>query len=563
MAIREPTWRSRPEPLQVGWRLATSATPESYLRPSPMPPSMAQGATRVPSWAAFFQGLAEATGTLARLDAVKFSEACKAGAANAREALTKPREGTILTLMSTWATSVEERAQSGVHDIAKLLEDALVDCGVALRDTTRQLDVLREANVVDAGALGFVDALEGIRDYVATGAVRELPVVDVLREDLPESPHIDIASVDQFRYCVECVVSGEGIDRIALREALLDIGGASLVIAGSKRKARVHMHVDDAPTLFECCERFGVVTRRKADDMRMQQGSRNNSHRVAVMTDSAADLPEDEEERLGIYIVPLRIQMGDRQHLDRVSITPAEFYQALRLEPKGASTSQPPPGDFRRQFEFLLSHHPGVVSVNASSRLSGTFQSAKLTAERVGGNLHVVDARNVAAGQGLLAISAAEAADAGCNADQVRALITDLRPLTRTWGVVKDLSYGVKGGRVPPWVKRVADWLNVHPVLASARSGTVKARGVVRGSSDLAQGFAKYLRRRLDRNERWRIMVAHGDWPEGGQALHDALLSALPNVHSSYLTAAGTAFGVHAGPGSLVVGAQPYRPPPT
>lgn len=508
--------------------------------------------------AAFLQGLADAAEHEDRLTCGEFARAAQRAADAARLALDDPREGTMLTVMTVWAGALND---SDSDDVEVALAKALDVAERALIATTAQLAVLRDADVVDAGALGFVDWLRGIGEFIAEGAMGDMAAVSRPLEDQMESPAAHAPDDDRFRFCTECVISGDAIDRVALRESLVHLGGASLVIAGSKRKARVHMHVDNPARLFLACERFGAVSSRKADDMRLQSASREGSNRIAVMTDSAADLPEEEEERLGIYIVPLRIHLGDRQHLDRVSLTPEEFYAALRTSPGGASTSQPPPGDFRRQFEFLLTHHPGVVSVNASSQLSGTWQAAKSTADRVGGNIAVVDALNVAAGEGLLAMYAAEAAGTGCDVPQVVALLEGLRSQTHTWGVVKDLSYGVKGGRIPAWIKRAADWLHVSPVLASTASGTVKMRGAIWGKRQLAQRFARYVRRRLDANTSWRLMIAHGDWPDGGKILHDTLVAALPHVHSSFITAAGTAFGVHAGPGSLVVGAHPYQAP--
>ncbi len=94
------------------------------------------------------------------------------------------------------------------------------------------------------------------------------------------------------------------------------------------------------------------------------------------MVDSGADLPIDELERLNIHLVPVRISIGARDYLDKVSLSPHEFYRELRDSPVHPRTSQPPPGDFRRMFEFLLSHHDNVVYVGLSGALSGTLQSA-------------------------------------------------------------------------------------------------------------------------------------------------------------------------------------------
>jgi dihydroxyacetone kinase-like predicted kinase len=148
------------------------------------------------------------------------------------------------------------------------------------------------------------------------------------------------------------VVIGERVDRRHLREQLSAIG-SSLVVAGLQKKVRVHIHVNDPAEVFRIAARFGEVSAEKADDMQRQQHSAHSTGRkVTIVTDSAADIPEDEMDRLGINLVPVRVHFGDRSYLDKVGITPEEFFAELVRNPAHPKTSQPPPGDFRRQFEF-------------------------------------------------------------------------------------------------------------------------------------------------------------------------------------------------------------------
>ena len=95
-----------------------------------------------------------------------------------------------------------------------------------------------------------------------------------------------------------------------------------------------------------------------------------------------ADISDADMERLDIHMVPCRIQFGDHGYLDKVSITIDEFYEELKTSPHHPTTSQPAPGDFRRQFQFLASHFDDVISINLTSAASGTFQAAELAAAR-------------------------------------------------------------------------------------------------------------------------------------------------------------------------------------
>ena len=184
----------------------------------------------------------------------------------------------------------------------------------------------------------------------------------------------------------------------------------SLVLAGTKRKAKIHIHVDEPEQVFDVARKFGHVSAEKADDMHRQQiSSHDANRRFAVITDSAADIPDEDMERLDIHMVPCRVQFGDRGYLDKVSITADEFFEELRSNPHHPTTSQPAPGDFRRQYQFLASHFADVLSINLTGMASGTLEAARSAAERVNahGRVHVINSRNASLGQGLLVVAAA------------------------------------------------------------------------------------------------------------------------------------------------------------
>ena len=351
--------------------------------------------------AQFFQGMSDGATALRVLSVKRFARAVRLGADYAREALAQPKEGTLLTVLTDFAASLEaQRADGDVRDLAALLHAGLAAAERSLAGTTEQLDQLRRAGVVDAGAAGFVELLRGIVAYIDSGSLRE-PLAPLTAEfaDAGADAPPGGATESEHRYCTECVVSGSDIDRRTLRERLAEIG-SSLVIAGTKQKVKVHVHVDSPAQAFLIAESFGALSSQKADDMHAQSATAASRARgVAVITDSAADIPESELERLNIHMVPLRLHFGDRGFLDKVSISPHEFYEALARDDQWPKTSQPAPGDFRRQFQFLTTHHEAVVSVNLTRRVSGTLQAAETAATRVdGGPVHVIDSLNVAAG---------------------------------------------------------------------------------------------------------------------------------------------------------------------
>jgi uncharacterized protein len=512
--------------------------------------------------AQFFLGLGDRLGHLGYVGPDEFAEGVRGGADYARDSLSEPREGTILTVVNDFAHEVQAVQREGVKDFAALLRRGVSAARTSLERTTFQLEALRKANVVDAGAQGFVELIEGMTDYIASGSQADPACV------VPELGESEIAEATAgqaedlaHRYCTECVVIAERVDRRHLREQLSTLG-SSLVVAGLHNKVRVHIHVNDPAEVFRVAARFGTVSGEKADDMQRQQHSAHAAgRRVAVVTDSAADLPDDEFDRLDISMIPLRVQFGDRSYLDKVGITATEFFAEIERNPVHPKTSQPPPGDFRRQFEFLATHFESVVSVNLSRQVSGTCGTAESAAARVSthGKVTVIDSLNASLGQGLVAMYAAECAQAGYDAARVIEATRAIVPKTRTFGLVGSLEYAVRGGRVPRWVKNVADRLRVMPVLHATRDGRVTAGGVLFGRERLQEKFARFVRRRMRSDVPYRLLVGHANCEADGQWLLDALTA--DNVVYRRLIPCGTAFGVHGGPGLLVAAFQEYEPP--
>ncbi len=511
--------------------------------------------------AQFLLGVGDRAGNLAEIDARGFADAVSGGAAYARESLAEPREGTILSVLTAFAAACERAVAAGVSDFRALFREALVAARRSLEATRDQLEVLRKANVVDAGALGFVELVAGMADYLDTGIVPEDDGdIELLRgEDAAAGSQQNL----EHRYCTECMVIGDDIDRRHLREEASQLG-SSLVVAGTQKKLRLHLHLNEPAKLFELAARYGTVSGEKADDMQRQQEMAHHDagRRVAVVIDSAADLPEPVLEALDIHVVPVRLHFGNQSYLDKIGMTPEQFYRELAVNPQHPKTSQPPPGDFRRAFEFLGSHYRAVVYVGLTARVSGTFQSGETAASRARTNARIltVDSGTAALGQGLIAMRAAEVAAAGGDAEAVRQAALDSRARTRTWGCLVTLEFSVRGGRVPRFVKTLSDVFRVTPILAIGKDGNLGMGGVLFGRRDPYRKFGEFVRRRLAADRRWRVGIAHANVPEGAEAVRAAIAEALPGAEFLPVMPLGTALGVHAGPGCVVVAVQELDP---
>ena len=513
--------------------------------------------------AQFFQGMSDAAGELNRFTPYTFAKAVSMGNDYAHDAMSNPREGTILSVMAAFAASIVHHGSNNSDgSFSEIVGKALQQSSEALAETQNQLDVLRKAGVVDAGAKGFVELVDGISEYLSTGNIVAAPDLSLLSI---EAPLVTAGSSLEsgYRFCTECIVTGADIDRRKLREALAELGD-SLVLAGTKRKAKIHIHVDEPERVFDVARGYGHVSAEKADDMRRQQSSSHDaSRRFAVITDSAADIPDEDMERLDIHMVPCRIQFGDRGYLDKVSITADEFFEELRSNPNHPTTSQPAPGDFRRQYQFLASHVADVLSINLTGKVSGTVEAAQSAAERVNahGRVHVIDSRNASLGQGLLVVAAAEYAKAGLAIEDAIAAVAKLIPETRTYGLLKDLRFAVRGGRVPRWVKTIADLIRATAIIRTVPDGRVASGTFLFGRKNRIQRFARYVARQTPAADSLDVAIGHAVCPDDAAELERELRRRFENIHRTTITDIGAALGVHGGPGTLIVATQPYSRP--
>jgi DegV family protein with EDD domain len=510
--------------------------------------------------AQFLQGFSDSCAELRHITVQQFTRAAEAGYEYAYQALSEPVEGTILSVIKAMVDSLKERTKAGVNDFIDLLRETHIRAEEALRRTPEQLAILKKKGVVDAGGQGFVYMLKGMLEFISGGSLRSRWE----REKIAPSPELTepeqalvLAEID-YRYCTECLVLGEDIPRNKLREAVMGQGN-SLVLGGTKQRIRIHIHTNEPQAVFAAASAFGQVVGEKVDDMERQARTARSARKgVAIVTDSTADIPPEILEAYNIHIVPVKVNFGNKGYLDKVTLSPDEFYEELTTNPNHPQTSQPTPGDFWRTYQFLASHHDSIVSLHLPPAVSGTLQSAENAARRLPEiKITALNAMNVTVGLGLIAVEAAKAAKEGKSHEEVVAVAKQAIDQTVIYAAIKDLSYAVRGGRVSHSRKRIADWMRAAPVLGITSEGTVDMVGIFFGRRKLAQGLAKWVARRIDQKQIYNVFISHSRCPDAAQEMAGLLPSLGYQIRQVQITDTGTAIGAHAGPGSLILALQP------
>ena len=511
-------------------------------------------------FAQFFQGLSESSVEQKQFTVQTLSKAINLGYQYAHEALLKPREGTVLSVMQAFADSISELVSKDPNiKFEEIISKAQFNVNKALINTTQQLNVLKKAGLVDAGAQGFALLIDGMSYYLKNREIKLLPEKFLVNKIKKQVNISDNEHQSKFRFCTECFVSSKDINKKKLQEALIELGD-SMVLAGSKNKVKVHIHTNYPDKVFLKTKQFGEVTGEKADDMFRQQGIIfNKSKKFAVITDSGADISDEDMEELNIYMVPCRIQFGKDDYLDKVSITASEFYSKIRKNKNYPTTSRPSPGDFKRQFQFLPSHYEKVLSITLSSHASGTHEGAYLAAKRSDSSKHiyVVDSLNASMGQGQLSVLAAECAAAGMGIDEALQVIKRAIPKIKTFIMLQDLSYAVRGGRLSIWVKWMADLFRITPIMCIKANGKIGIATFFLGHRDNLSKYSKFIASQHNKKEKIQIGIGHAIYEKGAKELAKKIRSKNLSIDKLQICELGPALGAHGGPGTLTVSTCP------
>ncbi len=471
----------------------------------------------------FLLGFSEGIGDKVRVRAHEVAAAFRRGFERLEAALEDPVEGTILSVCREAAVGAE-RAATQHGDILPVIKSTLAHADQALQRTPDQLPVLKEAGVVDAGGKGFVGLLEGILHLIEKGMM----AADQGQAAAGAAPAAlaEVAAAQDYRFCTEVLVRGDRLPSSAdARFAIAPLGGSLLVLRAGDL-LRVHVHTDDAEAVFRIAEEWGEVVTRKADDMREQHRLLTTATRqVAVVCDSACDLPDGVLDRYGIAMVPLQLLFGTEVYLDRVEMNAAEFYRRLRAGATSVTTSQPTPGQFTAAFEHARAGASEVVVVLLSSGLSGTYANAEAARRSfAAGGIHLVDSHSVSLGMGLLALRAAELAEAGWDGAAIARELERVRDQGGCYISVDNLKQLLRSGRVSRMQAWLGSLLDMKPILSLDREGTVTAAARVRHQAALLPRVLALLDAALPRQrQRLRFGVAHADSPELAEHVRRAL----------------------------------------
>jgi len=474
----------------------------------------------------------------------------------AYESIANPVEGTMITVIKDWAEFIYAMKEL-IDDFVELLIKSYNKAKESLQRTTSQMEVLRKANVVDAGAKGFVVFLGGMLDFFENRTdQREVNLGnEVSLIDLEAISHEEIT----FRYCSEALISFENEslnNKEIIREGISSLGD-SLVIAGSAKKLRIHIHTDKPVELFDFLGKHGTIIYQKVDDMVMQNEiASNRKSNIGLLTDSTCDLPDHLLEKYQIQVVPLSVHVGKNYFLDRTTITSEKFYDLLDNSPIYPSTSQPTYKDFINKYSFLGTHYESLIALHLTKNMSGTFSNSERAALAVSEQSHkrisVVNSNRISSALGLSVLRAARAIEDGASHDEVLKMMDSYTAKNKIYVSARSTKYMVKSGRLSQTKGIIGKLLNVKPVITVNDEGRsdVIAKPFTEKASMVC--IMREIEKHMQTRKVWGYAISH----IRNQATADVFagkLEQLTGKPAEFINHASPVLGVNGGPGIVVV----------
>jgi len=502
----------------------------------------------------------------------QFVEMCEQSVNQAYRVVRKPIEGTILSVMKDWQHGIKEMVSKQLqsYNIVSLLEASIAAARHSLEKTKQQMPLLQKHNVVDAGARGFYYLLqgfvEGLNKSNSSVADSILHAERMSAATLEQSQNLysdelkehDHDTELNYRYCTEFLVEHDGVPS-ELRERL-DSFGDSVVLVGNERISKLHIHTNEPDQVAELLNVIGNITYHKVDDMKRQQEMQSPTKSpIALVVDSACDLPQELMDQFQIHSLPLTVMVNQSSYLDKLTLSPQSLYSYVQDGEFALSTSMPNIALIENMYRRLLEHYEEVVVLHVSAQLSGTYNASMQIAKRIDPErIHVFDSKTLSGAYGLLVYNLASFITnelptlKGDRLQLIKEKLDQLISRGEILVAVPSLKSMVRSGRVSETKGLIASLLKIKPLVSVDEHGSSKLLKPSFLSNSNIPKLLKQIKAIHLRNPIEEYVLLYTD-DQSELAYLEKQMVQITGIKPSYITTVSTVIGIHAGSGAYSI----------
>ncbi|MEZ0537620.1 DegV family protein [Caldicellulosiruptoraceae bacterium PP1] len=272
--------------------------------------------------------------------------------------------------------------------------------------------------------------------------------------------------------------------------------------------------------------------------------------KIALLTDSACDLPKEIIEKYDINVVPLRIIYNDREYRDNIDISSEEVYKNLPNEiPK---TSMPSPHDVEQKFNQLkIEGYTHCIAITVSSGLSGTYQMMNLVASQVSDIvIKVIDSKIISLGLGFLVMEAAKMIQNNVSFEKIIDKVEELKSKVKGYFIIDTLEYLKKGGRIDKFAAVLGTILNLKPIVTLDEEGKYHMYAKIRGRQQGIQKMLDILKEACLSYRKINVGIPYAVVIDEAKKFAEQVKK-FSNINDIIISSISPALGVHGGPGLL------------
>ena len=252
--------------------------------------------------------------------------------------------------------------------------------------------------------------------------------------------------------------------------------------------------------------------------------------RIIIVTDSTADLTEQEIQDFNIHVVPLNITIQEEHYLDGETITKEEFKNKMIASSELPMTAQPSIGRFVELYDELGKDGSEIISIHLMNSISGTVNAARQAADITESTVTVVDSDFTSRSMGIIVREAANAAKEGKNAEEVLEVIESTRQRTKLYLTVLNLDNLIKGGRISRVMGAFSNLLNIKLFL-EVINGKIEIIQKGRGLKSLQKKYDEVFEEmKACPNGIQEIGIMHAGLNEFNQSQIDTLRQLFPDA---------------------------------
>ena len=212
---------------------------------------------------------------------------------------------------------------------------------------------------------------------------------------------------------------------------------------------------------------------------------------VRIIADSSSDAELIDDSRL--VVLPLTVMFGEESYYDRVNLSSEEFYNKLETCKDMPVTSRVNPFFYEEAYKKVLDEGDEIVVICLASTVSGTYESAKLAAQNVGGEIYVVDSRQISLGTNIQVHYALDLADRGLSAKEIAEELDRSKGKTQLFAAIDTLEYLRRSGRISQISATLGEKLSIKPVVTLV-DGTPIVLDKAHGTKAALRAFAKEIK---------------------------------------------------------------------